>query len=340
MREAVLFQKLENDNVSCLACEWKCQITPGMTGRCGVRKNIDGQIYLVVDSRPVAVNIDPMEKKPLYHFLPGQKIFSLGTVGCNFACDFCQNYDISQYGKHGKKEGVGLGEGWWSPEKVVEFCLEKNIGAIAFTYNEPTIFSEYAGAVMEIAKKNKIAGVYVSNGYMTLDTLDYLENYIDAYNIDLKAFSEKYYDEMCHAKLAPVKRNIEEIHRRGKWLEVTTLLIPGKNNEREELVALANWLAKISPDIPWHLSAFFPTYKLTETKPTELKELKEAYAIGKDAGLKYVYLGNVGNGDESQTHCPNCGELVIVRDYPSLVEVKLDNGKCEKCREKIAGVWK
>lgn len=246
---------------------------------------------MLVRGRPVAVHLDPIEKKPLYHFLPGSWIYSIGTVGCNFRCRFCQNWDISQ-----EKEIVGKS---LDTREIVDYCVKNKIPSIAFTYNEPTIWSEWAVEIMKEVKSRSggIRGVYVTNGYMTLETLDYLEGYIDAYNVDLKSFSDDFYREVCGARLGPVLRNIREIYKRGKWLEVTTLVIPGKNDSREELLAIAKFLVNISKDIPWHLSAFHPHYKMSDRESTSYEKLVEAREIGLRAGLRYLYIGNTGEGN-------------------------------------------
>ncbi|MFA4827392.1 MAG: AmmeMemoRadiSam system radical SAM enzyme [Candidatus Shapirobacteria bacterium] len=335
MHEAVLSKKISERDIQCLACEWKCKMKPGMVGVCGVRKNVAGKLILLVWGRVTGVAVDPMEKKPLYHFLPGSSILSMGTVGCNFSCEFCQNFLESQKSKEvGIKVG-GLGDKVRSKD-LVEYCVKNKIPAIAFTYNEPTIFSEWAVGVMKVAKKKGIRGVFVTNGYMSQETLDYLDNYIDAYNIDLKSFSDKFYWEVCRAKLKPVLNNIEEIYKRKKWVEVTTLIIPGKNDSQKELKQIAKFLADISKDIVWHVSAFHPDYRMLNAESTSYEKLQEAVKIGQELGLKYVYAGNIDK--ISNTFCPKCGVEVIVRcGYQ--VENKLKRGFCPKCGYKLAGVW-
>ncbi|MEK7527926.1 MAG: AmmeMemoRadiSam system radical SAM enzyme [Patescibacteria group bacterium] len=296
VHEAVLSKKLNGRNVRCLACEWKCKMKPGTVGVCGVRKNVAGKLVLLVWGRVTGVAVDPMEKKPLYHFLPGSPILSMGTVGCNFGCEFCQNFLESQKSKEKGIRVEELGEEVRSTD-LVEYGVKNKIPAIAFTYNEPTIFSEWAVEVMKVAKKKGIRGVFVTNGYMSRETLDYLDNYIDAYNIDLKSFSDKFYQEVCRAKLKPVLNNIEEIYKRKKWVEVTTLIIPGKNDSKKELKQIAKFLANISKDIVWHVSAFHPNYRMLDAESTSYEKLQEAVEVGKEAGLRYVYAGNIGEGN-------------------------------------------
>lgn len=340
MREAILYKQLGENTVECAACAWRCKIYENRTGVCGVRQNISGKLFLLVYGRVVSANVDPMEKKPMYHFLPGEKIFSIGTVGCNFGCDFCQNFDISQASRTGaraadiEKSGDEL-----SPKEIVDFCLDHRLPAIAFTYNEPAIFTELAAEVMELAKPRGIKGVFVSNGYETTEALNFLEPYIDAYNIDLKGFTEKFYQKVCKAKLFPVLETIEEIFKRGKWLEITTLLVPGENDSEKELKQVAQFIASVSADIPWHLSAFYPTYIYADRVATPPETLVRAYEIGKKAGLKYVYVGNVADKKRSTTYCPSCGEALIIRSGFAVSEYNIKNGQCGKCKIKIAGIW-
>lgn len=335
MHEAVLSKKIGQGSVQCLACEWKCKIKSGMVGVCGVRKNVAGKLILLVWGKVTGVAVDPVEKKPLYHFLPGSSILSMGTVGCNFSCEFCQNFSESQKSKEVGIKVEGLGDKV-KPKNLVEYCVNHKISAIAFTYNEPTIFCEWAVEVMKVAKIKGIKGVFVTNGYMSQETLNYLDNYIDAYNIDLKSFSDKFYWEVCRAKLKSVLNNIEEVYRRKKWVEVTTLIIPGKNDSQKELKQIAKFLANISKDIVWHVSAFHPNYRMLDVASTGYEKLQEAVVIGRELGLNYVYAGNVDK--VNITFCPKCGAEVIIRcGYQ--VENKLKRGSCPKCNYKLAGVW-
>ncbi|MCX6781849.1 MAG: AmmeMemoRadiSam system radical SAM enzyme [Candidatus Magasanikbacteria bacterium] len=341
MREATLYTKKTDKAVECSACAWRCRIAEGKTGVCGVRQNIGGKLFLLVYGRAVSANIDPIEKKPLYHFLPGEKIFSIGTIGCNFGCEFCQNFDISQASRAGGAEIDVVKSGdELSPEEAVNFCIEHRIPAIAFTYNEPAIFAEYAVEVMRLAKSHGIKGVFVSNGYETPEALDFLAPFIDAYNIDLKGFTEKYYQKICKTKLAPVIATIQEIFRRGVWLEITTLLVPGENDSEGELRNIAGFIRNISPNIPWHLSAFYPTYQMTDRPATAPESLTKAYQIGKEAGLRYVYTGNISDMEMSKTICPKCNEVLIERHGFSVQKNILEDNSCPYCREEISGVWR
>ena len=329
-----LYRKLNNDTIQCLACNNYCVIPNGKTGICGVRQNENGKLKLLVDNKAVAVNLDPIEKKPLFHFFPGSIAFSLGTFGCNFGCEFCQNWDISQAPKETTIEFWGED---WPPEKIISYCQKHNISVIAYTYNEPTIWTEYALAIMKLAHKNKIKNVWVSNGYMSKETLKLIAPYLDAINVDLKSFREEFYQKVVHAHIEPVKENIKKIWEMGIWEEVTTLIIPGFNDSENELKEIAQFLVTISPDLPWHISAFYPNYKMLDVPSTSKETLLKAYHIGKDAGLKYVYTGNIPDSNYESTYCPNCGFKLIERWGIEMIENNLLGDKCPKCGTKIAG---
>jgi pyruvate formate lyase activating enzyme len=343
MKKAILYKKLANGRVGCLACSHQCLIADGKTGICGVRQNIDGELYVLVYGKPISVNIDPIEKKPLFHFLPGQKAFSLGTVGCNFSCDFCQNWEISQFPKSQDTEyrmqnTDFYGEDW-PPLKIVDYCQDNKIPIIAYTYNEPTIWTEYAYDIMKLAKEEGIKNVWVSNGFMSEKTLSLISPYLDAINIDLKSFSPDFYKKICHGLLEPVKENIKRIWQKKIWIEVTSLIIPGINNSDKELQQIAEFLKDISIDLPWHISAFYPSYKMTDIIPTPKEDLIRAYKIGKNAGLNYVYTGNIPDIDYESTFCPKCHTNIIERRGIEMMKNDLKNGECPKCGYKIQGKW-
>ena len=336
-----LFKKLPNNQIQCLACNNYCVIPNGKTGICGVRQNNNGELILLVNDKAVAVNLDPIEKKPLFHFYPGSVAFSLGTLGCNFGCEFCQNWDISQAPKiQDTKYQIQDTNYWgedWPPEKIVNYCQENNIPIIAYTYNEPTVWTEYALATMKLAKKAKIKNVWVSNGYFSDQTLKLITSYLDAINIDLKSFREDFYQNIVHAHLEPVKENIIKVWQLGIWEEVTTLIIPELNDSEKELKEIARFLVKISSDLPWHISAFYPAYKMLKTPPTPQKTLIKAYNIGKKAGLKYVYTGNIPDNNYESTYCPKCGAKLIERWGIEMIKNNLKDSKCPKCGENIPG---
>lgn len=294
MKECYLYKK-SGDYLECQTCNHRCRIAPYNRGICGVRENFKGKLNLLVYGRIIAENIDPIEKKPLYHFLPGTKSLSIATVGCNFRCLWCQNDDISQMTKENfdrdaitNKVGVEM-----EPAQIVADAKKHHCPSISYTYTEPTIFLEFALDTMKLAKKAGLKNIWVSNGYMTIETLDLITPYLDAINIDLKGFDNEKYLKYSGAKLQPVLDNIKEIYKRKIHLEVTTLIIPGVNDDEKQLKDIAQFLAKISKNIPWHISRFFPAFKMLDTPITPIETLKLAEKIGKAAGLKYVHLGNI-----------------------------------------------
>ena len=282
MKECDLY-KQEKDRVRCLACAHKCLIRKENTGICGVRKNINGKLYLLVYGKVASMNVDPIEKKPLYHFLPGTKAFSIGTIGCNFKCGFCQNFEISQV-----REIIGEEI---TPEKIVENAIKTGCKSIAYTYNEPGIFIEFVKDIAKLAKEKELKNILVTNGYLSKESFDYIKDYIDVMNIDLKG-SDKFYQENCGAKVQPVLDTIKRAHKAGIHIEITTLLIPGLNDNEKELEKIAKFIASVDKKIPWHISRFFPMYKMLDKNITPISSLEKAYKIGKKH-LKYVYVGNV-----------------------------------------------
>lgn len=337
MHKCILYKKKEDKKVECKACNWYCNIPDGLTGICGIRQNKGGDLYLLVYGKAVAVHVDNIEKKPLFHFMPGTRIFSFGTVGCNFHCLFCQNYDISQIKLKNEEEAIGED---LMPKDAVKYCLENDIPSIAYTYNEPAIFFEYAYDTAMLAHKHGIKNVFVSNGYESKEALEKIHPYLDAINIDLKGFNEEFYKDVCSAKLRPVLDNIKRTHKMGIWLEVTTLIIPGKNDSDEELRQIAEYVASVSKDIPWHVTAFYPAYKMMDTPPTPAETLERAYKIGKKAGLKYVYTGNIPGLEAESTHCPECNKIVIKRFGLDCEKCDVNNkGECKNCGHKLPGVW-
>ncbi|PIU22307.1 MAG: AmmeMemoRadiSam system radical SAM enzyme [Candidatus Diapherotrites archaeon CG08_land_8_20_14_0_20_30_16] len=327
MKKCVLFKKLTSNKVKCLACNHYCTIAETKTGICGVRKNIKGKLYLLVYDKVVAQNIDPIEKKPLYHFLPGTKAYSIGTVGCNFFCKGCQNWDISQERKIIGKE--------LTPKEIVNDAIKNKCKSIAYTYNEPSIFIEFVKATAILAHKKGLKNILVTNGYLSKESLAYIGKTVDAMNIDLKSFSEKYYKKFCGAKLKPVLDTIKLAHKKKIWIEITTLLVPNENDSVKELINIGQFIASVNKNIPWHISRFFPMYKMTNKKETDIKKLEEAYKIGKKY-LNFVYVGNLHK--ENNTLCPKCGSIVIDR-FGYNVKNNLNNNKCKKCNSKVSGVY-
>lgn len=334
MHEAICYEKLEDDKVHCYLCSQHCHIKPGKRGKCGVRENRHGSLQSLVYGKLIAQHVDPIEKKPLFHFLPGSRSYSIATAGCNFRCLFCQNADISQ-GPREQKVIYGHGV---PPEIVVEEARQSGCASISYTYTEPTIFMEFALDVAKLAHEEGIKNVFVSNGYMTEDSLELIAPYLDAANVDLKAFNDRFYAEQCGARLDPVVKTLERMKNAGIWLEATTLLIPGLNDDAAELRQLTAFLVQLGADIPWHVSRFHPTYRLTDRPPTPIDALHEARKIGLEAGLRYVYTGNVPGDDGENTLCHGCGNLLIRRMGFSMRKEGLEGSICKRCGAVLSGV--
>jgi pyruvate formate lyase activating enzyme len=331
----MLWRSLEGGKVDCFLCAHRCQVAAGKFGVCGVRENQEGKLVTCVYGEVIAAHIDPIEKKPLYHFLPGTTSFSIATIGCNFRCPFCQNWQISQAGK--KDKGFGGGQPL-SPEEIVRAARTRGCRSISYTYTEPTIFFEYAYDTSKLAREAGLANVFVTNGYMTAEALRLIQPYLDAANVDLKAFQEETYKKVCGARLGPVLDSIRLMRELGIWVEVTTLVVPGMNDGNEELAAIARFIASVSPEIPWHISRFHPDYKYTQTPATPLETLRKAAALAREAGLEFIYVGNVW-GESEATSCPRCGKVLIRRSGFVVEENRVKAGKCYSCGSPIAGVF-
>ncbi len=331
----MLYRSLEGQKVECFLCAHRCHIVPGKFGVCGVRENREGKLVTHVFGEVIAAHIDPIEKKPLYHFLPGSTSFSIATVGCNFRCPFCQNWQISQVTKKDRdfREGYQL-----SPAEIVEQARRRGCQSISYTYTEPTIFFEYAYETAKIGHEAGLTNVFVTNGYMTEEALKTIHLYLDAANVDLKAFREETYKKICGAKLQPVLDSIQRMWDFRIWVEVTTLVVPGMNDGEEELGEIARFIANVSPDIPWHVSRFHPDYQYTDSRPTPVSTLKKALSLGKQAGLRYVYIGNVW-GESEDTYCPQCQRPIIRRSGFFVKENKIKAGQCSYCGASIAGFF-
>jgi len=292
MHKALLYKKLSNKKAQCLNCAHKCIIRNKEKGICRVRENRDGELYSLVYNTPCAINIDPIEKKPFYHFLPGTYSLSIATVGCNFACYNCQNWQISQYPKiTGKIKG-----GKVSPQKIIDMAIENNLPSISYTYTEPAIFSEYALDIMKLAKKQGIKNCWVSNGFWSKELFELIFPYLDAANIDLKSFDDKFYRKYCGAELQPVLDTLQRIKKKNIWLEVTTLIIPTLNDTKDIFAKIAKFIRdKLGQETPWHISRFSGalSWKLRHIQETPVETMEKAYDIAQKAGLKNVYLGNI-----------------------------------------------
>ncbi|MEA1912066.1 MAG: AmmeMemoRadiSam system radical SAM enzyme [Spirochaetota bacterium] len=322
---------IKENMIVCTLCRHYCSIKKGRTGICGVNKNTGDTIECLVYGYPSAINVDPIEKKPLYHFLPGSKVFSLGTVGCNFHCPFCQNWDISQTSRIDTSH-------YYSPEKIVDLALENECKSIAYTYNEPTVFYPYARDITLEGKKRGLKNVYVSNGYESEEVINDMAGIIDAINVDLKSFNPDYYKKNLGGDLQKVIENLRLFVEKGIWLEITTLLVPTQNDSLEEIREIASFIAKeLGVEIPWHISAFHPAYKELELPETSLTTLKNAYEIGKEEGLQYIYVGNTNF--ETPTQCPFCGGVLIERSYFRQTSNNLKGSNCPYCGTNIPGVF-
>ncbi len=334
-KKAMLWEKLEADAVHCYLCSHHCKIKADEFGFCGMRENKGGELVTYAYGRVIANHIDPIEKKPLYHFLPASYAYSIATIGCNFRCPFCQNWTISQLSaKSGDMEGIEL-----SPEEIVREALAGGCKSISYTYTEPTIFYEYAYDTAKLAREKNLANTFVTNGFMTKEAIDGIKPYLDAANVDLKFFSDDSYKKICKGRLQPVLDSIRYMKDCGIWVEVTTLIVPGENDSPGELKGMADFLVSVDSQIPWHISRFHPDYKYTDSYPTPIETMERAAQIGKDAGLKYVYMGNIYSRGE--TVCPSCGKVLIERGgfRANLSEDFLEGGVCRSCGVKIAGVW-
>lgn len=356
MQVARLYDKLSVGLVRCLACAWKCTIPADQTGICGVRANQKGQLYLTVYGKAVGIHLDPVEKKPLFHFMPGSTALSFGTIGCCFGCRFCQNWHMSQPSRQLRQQKLASQTKLrklqkiiadqsenWPPEKIVNYAIQIGAASIAYTYNEPTIFIEYAYDTARLTHQKGLKNIFVSDGYLSEEALNYITPYLDAINIDLKSFNPDFYQHICQAKLQPVLDNIKRVHSRKIHLEITTLIIPRLNDNKKELTQIAKFIYDVSPNIPWHVTAFCPNYKMQNIPPTPTETIIQAYQIGKKVGLKYVYTGNISDYQHASTFCPKCNNLLIKRvGYDTLIQplLNLNNGKCRKCQTEIYGVWK
>jgi len=342
MIEALLYEKLDDQRVRCDLCAHRCVVGPGRKGVCMVRENRDGTLYTLVYGIPLSQAVDPVEKKPLFHFYPGSTAFSIATAGCNFRCDFCQNADISQMPRD---RGQILGR-QSTPEHVVRAAQQYGSRSIAYTYTEPTIFFEYSYDIARIAHQVGIASLYVTNGYMTREMLELFqgmdnghEPWLDAANVDLKAFRDETYKRVCGARLQPVLDSLKRMKELGIWVEVTTLVVPDLNDSDAELGEIAQFIAaELGVETPWHVSRFHPDYKMSDRGPTPATTLHRAYELGREAGLRYVYVGNLPGAGLEDTICPGCGQTVIGRWGFQVKQRNIQAGKCAFCDTVIDGV--
>jgi len=331
----MLYSALEEGKVTCFLCNHRCTISPSKRGMCGVRENQNGRLYTLVFGRAISLNVDPIEKKPIFHLFPGSTSFSIATVGCNFRCLQCQNHEISQMPvDEGRIEGREV-----SPSKIVSLAKDYRCQSISYTYTEPTIYFEYAYETAVLAKEQGIKNIFVTNGYMTEEALKKIQPYLDAANVDLKSFQEDFYKKVCGAKLKPVLDNLRVMRSMGIWVEITTLVIPTLNDSEKEFEQIAQFILSLGPEVPWHISAFYPTYKMLNLPRTPASLLHKAREIGIQAGLRYVYCGNIPGEEGEDTFCPQCGRRVIQRVGFRVIKNDIVGGTCRHCHAKVDGLW-
>jgi pyruvate formate lyase activating enzyme len=332
--EALYYERLPKQKVRCSLCPRSCTVPKGGRGFCRVRENRDGKYYTIAYANPCAVHIDPIEKKPLYHFLPGTTALSIATAGCNFTCKNCQNWDISQaqpdetYNYH------------LTPDAIAQLAQHYATPTIAYTYTEPTVFFEYMLATAKKARALGLRNIYHSNGYINPEPLRELAPYLDGANVDLKAMSDDFYTSITGGTLSPVLETLKILKATSVWLEITNLIIPTKNDSAAMLKDLCEWISKeLGPDTPIHFSRFYPQYKIQNLPPTPVSTLKTAAAIAHAAGLLYIYIGNVPGVDEENTFCPHCGKKIIERTGYTISRVAIKGNNCSFCNTRISGVW-
>ncbi|MFH1312289.1 MAG: AmmeMemoRadiSam system radical SAM enzyme [Candidatus Eisenbacteria bacterium] len=335
LKEARFYEALPEKKVRCLVCPRQCVVGDGQRGYCRVRENIDGKYYSLVFGRVCAYHIDPIEKKPLFHFLPGTTAFSVAAVGCNLACKFCQNWEISQ----AKPEDVEATD--LPPAKLADAATRYGSPTMAYTYTEPIVYCEYVMASAREGHERGIRSVMISAGYMNGETMRELAGAMDAIKIDLKAHSDDFYKNICSASLAPVLKTISGIKKSGTWLEIVNLIIPTLNDDDEQIESLSKWLLdNVGDEVPVHFTRFHPTYKLKNLPQTQVSSVERAREIAMAQGLKYAYVGNVPAGHPGEhTYCPGCGKAVVKRTGYAVLSIDLENGKCSACGTVIPGVW-
>jgi len=334
LREARYYERKPGGRVVCTLCPWRCDLGHEQQGRCGARVNLNGTLYTLVYGKPVAMAVDPVEKKPVYHFLPGETAFSIATAGCNLGCIFCQNWQISQaLPQRARYREV-------SPEQVVALAERYGCKTIAYTYTEPVIFYEYMFDTARLAHQRGIRNIMVTCGYLNPEPVRELCKVMDAANVDLKGYSEAFYRDYCGATLQPVLETIKILKQEGVWVELTNLIIPGANDDSEMIRRMCRWIKKnVGDEVPLHFNAFHPAYKLLDRPRTPLATLLRARRIALEEGLKYVYVGNVRAPGGGTTRCPKCGRELVRREGFAVVRNIIKNGRCPSCGYPVAGVW-
>ncbi len=335
IREALLYEKLDNKRVHCNLCAHKCTIKPDKRGICGVRENKEGLLYSLVYGTLIAKNIDPIEKKPFFHVYPGSFSYSIATVGCNFSCEFCQNHEISQM----PRSTLMIAGQDIMPDEIVSRAKKSSSKTIAYTYTEPTIYFELAYDTAKIAHENGLKNVFVTNGFMTPEAIDTITPFLAAANVDLKSFRDDFYKKQCGARLKPVLESLKKMKELGIWVEITTLLIPALNDSDEELKDIAQFIAGLGKETPWHISRFHPQFKMNNLQVTPVAALHRAVKIGKQSGLKYVYSGNIPGDEGESTYCFNCQKLLIERYGFKIISINLTRNKCSNCGTELEGIF-
>jgi len=334
MKETQFYHREAKNKVKCSLCPHNCSITIGKSGVCKVRENREGRLYSLVYGKIVASNVDPIEKKPFFHLFPGSRSYSVATVGCNLSCRNCQNWQISQVEDPERIAGETT-----TPQQIVESALRTKCSSIAYTYTEPTIFYEFAYDCAELAHQQGLKNIFVTNGYMNEQPLRKIQPFLDACNVDLKSIKEEHYRKICGGHVEPVKKSIQLMKKLGIWVEVTTLIIPTVNDSKEELKKIVSFIKGVGEEIPWHISAFYPHYKMQDIPPTPVSTLRQAREIGLQEGLKYVYTGNAPGEEGENTYCYNCGSLVIQRCGFTINKNSLKENKCPHCGRIIDGIF-
>ncbi len=334
MHDAQFYQVIDDGRLQCQLCPRYCKLKPGQHGFCYIRKNVDGKLKSLVYGKPYAVNVDPIEKKPLFHFLPGTKILSIGTAGCNMACKHCQNWDISE-AKYNEERAIDL-----PPARLIQLAVHYNSKSIAYTYNEPTIFAEYVMDTAQMGQELNLKNVMVTNGYITPEVIDEVYKNIDGANVDLKAFSEDFYQKQTLSHLKPVIECLRRLKQLNIWIEITNLIIPSLNDDANQVKKMCEWIIEeLGPLTPLHLTAFHPDYKMKHLPPTTPSTLLKLRKLAIDIGLQYVYVGNISHVEASSTHCHNCHTILIRRSWYTNEFTNFKNGICLNCHSKIPGIF-
>jgi pyruvate formate lyase activating enzyme len=335
IKEAMLYEKLDGGVVRCALCSHRCKIAPSKRGICCVRENREGTLFTLIYGPVIAASVDPIEKKPIYHLYPGSDSYSIAAVGCNFRCTFCQNHEISQMPREqGRITGREM-----TPREVVNEAINSASKSISYTYTEPTIFFEFAHDTGRLAREESLKNIFVTNGFMTQEALEAASPWLDAANVDLKSIRDEFYRRHCGAHLEPVLETLRGMKKRGIWVEVTTLVIPTLNDDEGELREIAAFVRSLGDDVPWHVSRFFPRYNMQNLAPTPVTTIDRALEIGREAGLRHVYGGNVPGSESDNTYCSHCNNLLVGRQGYAIRAYNLAGSKCNRCGTELAGIF-